>query len=85
MLHQLNALAVSMYLTITGAARNVREQGKNFLSDERGLSGVVVAILLILVAVLAVVAIWAFLGDYIQNIWEQITNNSKFDKLPTNT
>ena len=85
MLHQLNALAVSMYLTITGAARNVRERGKDFLSDERGLSGVVVAILLILVAVLAVVAIWAFLGDYIQNIWEQITNNSKFDKLPTNT
>lgn len=85
MLHQLNAMTVSVYLTITGAVRSVRERGKNFLSDERGLSGVVVAILLILVAVLAVVAIWAFLGEYIQNIWEQITNQSKFDKIPTNT
>ena len=37
------------------------------------LSGVVVAILLILVAVLAVVLIWTFLGDYLQEVFDRIT------------
>lgn len=41
-------------------------------NDERGISGVVVAILLILVAVLAVSMIWTFLGDYITNMWKRI-------------
>jgi flagellin-like protein len=44
----------------------------NFKNDERGLSGVVVAILLILVAVLAIVAIWIFLGDWLEALWLQI-------------
>ena len=42
-------------------------------NDERGISGVVVAILLILVAVLAVSAIWTFLGDYIEDVWDRVT------------
>ena len=42
-------------------------------SDERGLSGVVVAILLILVAVLAVVMIWKFLGGYLQGVFKRVT------------
>ena len=46
---------------------------RNFKKDERGLSGVVVAILLILIAVLAVVLIWTFLGEWLQNLWTQIT------------
>jgi len=44
--------------------------------DERGLSGVVVAILLILVAVLAIVIIWVFLSDWLADLWEQITGNA---------
>ena len=36
-------------------------------NDERGLSGVVVAILLILVAVLAILLIWGFLSGWLQN------------------
>ena len=40
--------------------------------DERGLSGVVVAVLLILVAVLAVVMIWGFLGDWLDTLFGQI-------------
>ena len=46
-----------------------------FKRDERGLSGVVVAILLILVAVLAIVLIWGFLSGLIRDLWEQITGN----------
>lgn len=47
-----------------------------FAQDERGLSGVVVAILLILVAVLAVVLIWGLLSGYLQEMWERITSAS---------
>jgi len=45
-------------------------------NDERGLSGVVVAILLILVAVLAIVLIWGFLSGWLQELWEQITSRA---------
>ena len=45
-------------------------------NDERGLSGVVVAILLILVAVLAIVLIWGFLSGWLQELWEQITGKA---------
>jgi len=42
-------------------------------NDERGLSGVVVAILLILVAVLAVAIIWGLLDGWLKELWERIT------------
>jgi len=45
-------------------------------NDERGLSGVVVAILLILVAVLAIVLIWGFLSGWLQELWDQITSRA---------
>jgi Flp pilus assembly pilin Flp len=54
-------------------------QSKNrcsIIDDERGLSGVVVAILLILVAVLAIVLIWGFLSGWLQELWEQITSQA---------
>ena len=41
--------------------------------DERGLSGVVVAVLLILVAVLAVVLLWDKLSDYLGDLFDRIT------------
>ena len=44
--------------------------------DNRGLSGVVVAILLILVAVLAIVLIWGFLSGWLAELWEQITGRA---------
>ena len=47
---------------------------KDLKDDERGLSGVVVAILLILVGVLAVAALWALLGPEIAAWWQQIIN-----------
>ena len=47
-----------------------------FNADERGLSGVVVAILLILVAVLAIVIIWGFLSGYLEDLWSQIAGNT---------
>ena len=49
---------------------------ESFKKDERGLSGVVVAILLILVAVLAIVMIWGFLSGWLQTVWDNITGQA---------
>lgn len=49
---------------------------QSFMRDERGLSGVVVAVLLILVAVLAVVLLWEYLGKWIEDMWRKITDNA---------
>ena len=56
-------------LAIAGFARSLK-------NDERGLSGVVVAILLILIAVLAIVLIWGFLSGWLAELWEQITGQA---------
>jgi len=54
-----------------------------FSKDERGLSGVVVAILLILVAVLAIVLIWGFLSGWLVELWEKIFGQgTKIDLQP---
>jgi len=59
---------------------NVYQMVITFIStlknDERGLSGVVVAILLILVAVLAIVLIWGFLSGWLAELWDQITGSA---------
>ncbi|MCL2078791.1 MAG: hypothetical protein FWH17_02990 [Oscillospiraceae bacterium] len=59
-----------------GAYHKAAETIISFKKDEHGLSGVVVAILLILVAVLAVVIIWAFLSDWLVELWERITKST---------
>lgn len=46
---------------------------EEFKNDERGLSGVVVAVLLILVAVLAIVALWGSLSGWLGDMWDKIT------------
>ena len=69
-------MVIATYLTVTGYVKGLAEDIKN---DERGLSGVVVAVLLILVAVLAVVMLWTFLGEWIGTMWENITSNA--DKI----
>ena len=44
-------------------------------NDERGLSGVGVAVLLILVAVLAIVALWGGLSQWLSDMWGRITGS----------
>ena len=68
-----NRLAATVTCKAFQVKQEVRETVAELKSDERGLSGVVVAILLILVAVLAVVLIWQFLGDYLQGVFDRIT------------
>ena len=57
------------YLAVTGLFRDLKR-------DERGLSGVVVAILLILIAVLLVVIIWGFLSGWLKEIWDKIVEGA---------
>lgn len=66
-------IAVALGWKTAKVRREVQETVAALKSDERGLSGAVVAILLVLVAVLAVVMIWGFLSGYIQQIWGRIT------------
>ena len=69
MLKKISAIPLAICLTLTGFVRDIRK-------DERGLSGVVVAILLILVAVLAIVLIWGFLSGWLTEMWDNITGQA---------
>ena len=66
MMQRLSALPILLYHALAGFVQDLK-------NDERGLSGVVVTILLILVAVLAVVLIWGFLSGWLTTLWDQIT------------
>ena len=72
MLKKMDALLLRARLTTAGFVKELKK-------DERGLSGVVVAVLLILVAVLAVVMIWGFLSGWLSEMWDTITQKSKFE------
>ena len=63
----LRNLPLAMCLSLAGF-------GRKFQKDERGLSGVVVAVMLILVAVLAVAIIWSALSGWLTTLWERITS-----------
>lgn len=67
MREKISALPLMAYLAVTGFFRDLKD-------DERGLSGIVVAVLLILVAVLAVVMIWGFLSGWLNDLWTKIMN-----------
>jgi flagellin-like protein len=58
-----------VYLKVTGFVNELKK-------DERGLSGVVVAIMLVVVAILAVVLLWSLLGDSIRTWWEDLVNGA---------
>ena len=67
MLNKLNQLSVAAYVKTSAFFRGLK-------SDERGLSGVVVAVLLILIAVLAIVALWGSLSQWLSQLWGDITS-----------
>ena len=69
MMQKILAFPTTAYLAFTGYIHDLKK-------DERGLSGVVVAILLILIAVLAIVLIWGFLSGWLAELWEKITGQA---------
>ena len=72
----LNRLAANAMCGAFAAKEKACQAVEDLKRDERGLSGIVVAVLLILVAVLAVVMLWGLLKGYITDIWEIITGQS---------
>jgi flagellin-like protein len=69
MLQKFSDLTLAAYVKVT----NFIDQ---FKKDERGLSGVVVAVLLILIAVLLIAFIWGPLSGMVQEWWATITEQS---------
>ena len=69
MRQKISAISIAACLALSGFFRELKR-------DERGLSGVVVAILLILIAVLAIVLIWGFLSGWLQDLWAQIVGEA---------
>ena len=69
MLDKLNRLTVAVYLSMTSFVQDLK-------NDERGLSGVVVAVLLILGAVLALTMIWGLLNGWLSELWDNITGKA---------
>jgi len=65
MMKKANEMSVAAYMMLTNFVNDLK-------NDERGLSGVVVAVLLILIAVLAVAFIWGGLGTYLRDTWNRI-------------
>lgn len=68
-------LSVQTYLV----GKHTLERGKKFCKDfknnEFGLSGIVVAVMLALVAVIAAALFWDKIRDFVNNQWDKI--NSK--------
>ena len=69
---KLNHLSIAAYTRAASLVQDLKD-------DERGLSGVVVAVLLILIAVLAIAASWTALGGWLQEQWTVITGQT-FEK-----
>ena len=69
---KLNHLSITAYTRAASLVQDLKD-------DERGLSGVVVAVLLILIAVLAIAALWTALGGWLQEQWTVITGQT-FEK-----
>jgi len=68
MLQKISDFPLTAYLAVTGFFRGLKR-------DERGLSGVVVAILLVLVAVLLVLALWKWISPWLDTLWTKIKTN----------
>ena len=69
----LNNICLGIYIKAVMLSQMCGAKIKSFIDDEEGLSGVVVAILLILVAVLAIAMIWGALSGWLGDLWDQIT------------
>ena len=79
MLEKINTLSIKAYLAVKSLFPEKSCESYRLRDDERGVSPVVATVLLILVAVLAALMVWTFLGEYIQKLINKITENSKLD------
>lgn len=76
MMNQWNRLSTAVYVKAVMLAQYMGGELRELKNDERGLSGVVVAVLLILVAVLAIVLLWSNLKTWLETMWGTITGKA---------
>ena len=69
MLQKMSSLILAAYISFTEGFRCFRK-------DENGLSGVVVAVMLILIAVLLIVMLWGSLSGWLGELWDRITKSN---------
>lgn len=76
MVQRLNALTTAVYVRGVVLTQRIKNGGARLASelkeDERGLSGVVVAVMLIVIAVLLIIALWGSLSDLVGDMWKKI-------------
>lgn len=53
------------------------KEKNSFLSDERGVSGIVASIILVVVAVALAVIFWDQIKGVSNTLWQKVTNNVK--------
>lgn len=71
----LNALD-SAYIWMSIRASKVRDDVKDFLSEQSGVSNVVATIIILLIVVLLIAAFWGRLKDWIGGIMDTIFGTS---------
>lgn len=76
MLNYLNKMSVAVYVKALLLAQNLGAELREFKEDQRGLSGIVVAVMLILVAVLAAIFLWGQLKDFLEMMWAKINGKA---------
>lgn len=85
MSRKINDLALKAYINasaardrvkegVVGARKKISDEIREFNSDERGISGIIIAVLLILVAVVLVAVFWDYISTWFGNIWDIIVD-----------
>lgn len=69
----IDRMTTAAYIRVVLFMQSVNQDLRNLKDDERGLSGIVVAVLLILIAVLAAVMLWGSLSGWLGDVWSRIT------------
>jgi len=64
----------SMILGVKTRMMKAKEEMKNLIVEEKGVSNIVATVLIIIVAIALVAAIWAFLGDWIELVFLDLLN-----------
>ena len=72
MFEAINNASIALYFKGVAAVNACKAKIKSFFSDERGLSGIVVAVLLILIAVLLIAVFWEALSGWLKGVWDKI-------------
>ncbi len=67
---------INLYLKLKTAKEKVVGEMKSFNNDERGMSEIVAAILLIVLVVGIALAVWPLIQTWVENTWNNISSST---------